>query len=60
MFDCENCELSADHCICAKVDKFFKENKHLMEDLAELEELEKEQNRKRKPSSDFYLDEITG
>lgn len=59
MFDCLNCDLSAEQCICGKVDKFFKENKHLMNNQDELDELDTSVRRNRKKSDlDFFLDDV--
>ena len=41
MSQCEACRLEHDRCICPFVDKFFEDNRHLMDDLSELEAREK-------------------
>lgn len=41
MDKCKNCEQVGAKCICTAVDKFFDENRHLMDDLAEQEAREK-------------------
>lgn len=41
MIECKDCKLESTACICPTVDEFFKENRELMEDLAELEAKEK-------------------
>lgn len=39
---CNECEqLKYKNCICEMLDSFFEDNKYLMEDLAELEAMEK-------------------
>lgn len=49
---CDNCGLKLNvDCICPLVDKFFEENRDLMDDLAKLEDQEKEQNAKESGGS---------
>lgn len=41
MTPCAKCLQRVKPCICVEVDKFFDENRHLMDNLAELEAREK-------------------
>lgn len=53
MIACKDCEQTEQECICAFVTKFFKDNGHLMDRLAELEQMDKPQA-KRCLSCFFY------
>lgn len=41
MPDCKDCLESFEYCICAEVDRFFEDNRELMDDLAKQEEGDK-------------------
>lgn len=53
--DCEECDLTIEKCICARVNKFLENNEDLMNDLADLEEYDKRMN--MYGYNDFYLEE---
>lgn len=41
MYSCNDCKQNPSTCICSAVDRFFEDNRYLMEDLAELEAMRK-------------------